>query len=221
MTVPLIALLGRKDEPTDAVEEYCHYLGRALAVHRFRLEIRRVPWEKHGWAQSLDALKLQASAWRERWILLQYTALAWSSRGFPGKALSAVRVLRSAGARIAIVFHDVEPYPGDRLVDRFRRAAQLRTMRSLVEWSDCSIFTVPLDKISWLPANTANAHFVPVGANLPVDEVDSATPRISKRLTIGVFSITDGDLRGAQTSGVFNIAGGDVYGAQVGGVQPE
>ena len=33
----IIALLGRKDRPTDAVEEYCHYLGQALMEHGFEL----------------------------------------------------------------------------------------------------------------------------------------------------------------------------------------
>jgi hypothetical protein len=36
----VIALLGRRDEPTDAVEEYCRYLGAALVEHSFNLEIR-------------------------------------------------------------------------------------------------------------------------------------------------------------------------------------
>ena len=47
--MPCIALLGRKDEPTDAVEEYCRYLAAALQAHDIQLEIRRVPWEIDGW----------------------------------------------------------------------------------------------------------------------------------------------------------------------------
>ncbi len=31
-----IALLGREDEPTDAVEEYCCYLGSTLRKHEFQ-----------------------------------------------------------------------------------------------------------------------------------------------------------------------------------------
>ena len=62
MTRQLIALLGRKDEPTDAVEEYCRYLGTALQLHGFQMQIRRVPWELHGWRQSLRALRLQSAA---------------------------------------------------------------------------------------------------------------------------------------------------------------
>jgi len=68
--------------PTDAVEEYCRYLGAALQAHEFQMQIRRVPWELHGWGQSLRALQLQAAEWRGTWVLVQYTALAWSARGF-------------------------------------------------------------------------------------------------------------------------------------------
>ena len=36
----VIALLGRHDEPTDAVEDYCRHLGEALAAHNLDLQIR-------------------------------------------------------------------------------------------------------------------------------------------------------------------------------------
>jgi hypothetical protein len=34
MSQLVIALLGRKDEPTDGVEEYCRYPGEALRADR-------------------------------------------------------------------------------------------------------------------------------------------------------------------------------------------
>jgi len=83
MSPHAIALLGKRDEPTDAVEEYCRYLADSLRAHEVQLEIRRVPWEIHGWSEALNALRLQATGWRDTWVLVQYTALAWSSRGFP------------------------------------------------------------------------------------------------------------------------------------------
>jgi len=46
----VIALLGRRDEPTDAVEDYCRYLGQALAAHNLDLQMRHVPWKEHGWS---------------------------------------------------------------------------------------------------------------------------------------------------------------------------
>ena len=54
MTIPCIALLGRQDEPTDAVEEYCKYLADALQNHDIQLEIHRVAWEKDGWPHALQ-----------------------------------------------------------------------------------------------------------------------------------------------------------------------
>ena len=171
MTRQLIALLGRKDEPTDAVEEYCRYLSAALEPHDFQMEIRRVPWELHGCRQALRALHLQSEAWRDTWVLVQYTALAWSARGFPLKFPRVLRLLKSAGARVAVVFHDVEPFSSPRLIDRIRHRVQQRTMRQALHLVDLAIFTVPLYKLSWLP-------FIPTNA-VYTDPTASANPRLS------------------------------------------
>jgi len=188
-----IALLGRKDTPTDAVEEYCRYLATALLPHHIQLEIRRVPWEIHGWPDSFQTLKLMAMQWRDTWVLVQYTALAWSARGFPQKVLRAMEILKSAGARVGIVFHDVEPYPGTRLIDSIRRFLQVRTMRRALAIADLAIFTVPPEKLSWLPAVPPNAAFIPVGPNLPIPLVPPALSNQNPVPTIGVFSITGGE----------------------------
>ena len=197
MTTPVIALLGCRDVPTDAVEEYCHYLGAALQSHQFQLEIRRVSWEISGWADALNALRSQVVSWRGRWVLVQYTALAWSSRGFPYRFSRVLQILESAGARIAVVFHDVEPFRGPRLVDRLRTHLQLHTMRHALVSADLAIFTVSLEKISWLAGSSSRSHFIPVGPNLPIpippENALSRTDQNSAVPTIGVFSITGGE----------------------------
>jgi len=197
MTRPLIALLGRKDVPTDAVEQYCRYLGAALQPHDFQLEIRRVPWEIHGWEDALNALRVQAVSWRGRWVLVQYTALAWSSRGFPLKFLRVLKVLKSAGARIAVVFHDAEPFRGPRLVEHLRTRVQLHIMRRALAAADLAIFTIPPEKISWLADSSSRAHFIPVGPNLPIpippENALSRARQQSGAPTVGVFTITGGE----------------------------
>jgi glycosyltransferase involved in cell wall biosynthesis len=194
MSLPVIALLGKKDQPTDAVEEYCRYLAAALEPHDIKMEIRRVPWEIHGWAESLKVLKLMAAQWRNTWILVQYTALAWSARGFPQKLLRAMKILKSAGARVGIVYHDAEPYSGARFVDSLRRFIQVRTMRRALALAELAIFTVPAEKLSWVPSTMpTNAAFIPVGPNLPIPAKPLASAARDPRPTIGVFSITGGD----------------------------
>ena len=199
MTIPVIALLGRKDEPTDAVEEYCRYLGDALQAHDIQLELRRVPWNTRGWSEAFRGLRLQAEPWRRMWVLVQYTALAWSKRGFPEKFLKVLKTLKAAGARVAVVFHDVEPYPGARLIDSFRRAIQLRTMRRALALADLAVFTVPPEKISWGPQRDAHVAFIPVGPNLPVPPESPARNEQSSVPTIGVFGITGGDAGARET----------------------
>jgi glycosyltransferase involved in cell wall biosynthesis len=203
MTRQLIALLGRKDEPTDAVEEYCRYLAAALQPHNFQMQIRRVPWELHGWRQSLRALLLQAESWRDTWVLVQYTALAWSARGFPLKFPQVLRILKSAGARVAVVFHDVEPFSSPRLIDHLRHRAQQRIMRSTLDIVDTAIFTVPPDRLSWLKTTPSKAVFIPVGANLPF--MEAPAPRGSSDTpTVGVFSITGGEQGARETQQIIS-----------------
>jgi glycosyltransferase involved in cell wall biosynthesis len=199
MMQPVIALLGRKDEPTDALEEYCRYLGGALQAHEIQMEIRRVPWESRGWAEALRGLKLQAEAWRGRWVLVQYTALAWSSRGFPQKCMRVFRILKDTEARVGIVFHDVEPYAGTRWIDRLRRVAQVRTMRQALGVADLAIFTVLPEKLSWRPESGPRVAFVPVGANLPIAADPGVAAAHNPVPTVGVFSITGGQAGARET----------------------
>ena len=207
LSIPCIALLGRKDEPTDAVEEYCRYLAAALQVHDIQVEIHRVSWELQGWPDALQALRLQASKWRDTCVLVQYTALAWSARGFPQKVLQVLKILKSAGTHVGIVFHDVEPYPGKRLIDSVRRLAQVWTMRHALARADLTVFTVPPERLSWLTAAPSNAAFVPVGPNLPILTLPAApsSPQGSVP-TIGVFSITGG-AAGAHETKIILAAG--------------
>lgn len=201
----VIALLGRRDEPTDAVEEYCRYLGEALSEHSFKLEIRRVPWNEHGWSTSLNALRLQAEAWRNTWVLVQYTSLAWSPRGFPQRFLRVLRVLRQARARIVVVFHDAQPFGGDRLIDRIRRSVQVRVMRDAVAFSDFSVMTVPASRVSWLRESTDNVCFIPVGANLPQPLLEQDHDVLHEPPTIAVYSITGGVAGDRETDQIIRV----------------
>jgi glycosyltransferase involved in cell wall biosynthesis len=190
-----IALLGRRDEPTDAVEEYCRYLGAALVPHGFALELARVAWHERGWRAALGELRSQSADWRGVRVFVQYTALAWSCRGFPLRFPGVLRILRAAGARVTVVFHDVQPHGGRRVVDRLRHKIQLRVMRDALRIAAGSVLTVPAEKLSWLPSGCRNTVFIPVGANLPVTEAaaDSSLNFKGEVPTVAVFGITGGE----------------------------
>jgi glycosyltransferase involved in cell wall biosynthesis len=191
----IIALLGRPDAPTDAIEEYCRYLGEGLRAENFDLSIERVAWAEDGWGAALRALRQKAKEWRGTWVLVQYTALAWSGRGFPLRFSRVLRALKAAGARLAVVYHDIEPFSGTRAIDRLRRSAQLRVMRGAVRVSDVAVFTVPMGKISWMKSQNGNTVFIPVGANFPTTSDANSRKDISTggKLSIAVFGITGGE----------------------------
>jgi len=105
-----VAVLGQRNEAIDAVEEYCRYLGAALEKHAFSFEIARVEWATKGWRRALRELRQKVGNERNTWVLLQYTALAWSRHGFSLRVPGIIRSLKKNGARCAVVFHDVEGY---------------------------------------------------------------------------------------------------------------
>ncbi len=163
---PIIALLGRADAPTDALEDYCNWLKRALEQQSQPMEILRVPWATNGWLGGLAWVWREAKDWRGRWILLQYTALGWSKRGFPIGAAITIWIARHRGAKCAIVFHDAMSFSGPRWIDRVRHVVQVWVMRKLYGLALHSIMTVPVEKVTWHPHPATKAEFIPIAANL-------------------------------------------------------
>lgn len=188
-----VAILGRREEPADGVRDYCCYLRDALANEGVNLTLTQVRWVEIGHKASRKELLKAVDGRENAFFLLQYTALSWSRRGFALSAVRMLKLLKKNGARVAVVFHDPDGYAGDRAVDRFRRALQRYAMKRLVRLSDLAIFTLPRDKISWLPADTQNFVFIPVGANLPAPERAWEEQRNStaSKPVVAVFSLSD------------------------------
>lgn len=193
----VIALLGRTDAPTDGVEDYCRYLAEALALREVRLEIVRVDWEQLGWINALRTLWRQAAAWRASWVVVQYTALAWSRRGFPLGVLLVLWVLRRLGIRCAIVFHEPFRHIGSHPIDAVRGRCQDWVIRRLYAGATKCIFPDPLDTIPWLRSGSEKAFFIPIGANLPEPVTQQRTDRtqaVAGR-TVAVFCVSGPRLR--------------------------
>jgi glycosyltransferase involved in cell wall biosynthesis len=188
---PIVALVGRRDEPTDGVADYCTWLGGAIGEFGYRLEIVRLGWPERGWNATLAELREMAAAWRGRWVLLQYTTLAWSRRGFPLEAPRILSVLRKSGVRCGVVFHDFGPLAGTGTIGRVREYCQLHVLERLYKQVDCAIFTVPIENIPWVPLPHEKAVFIPVGANCP--EPHSIVRAVTDaEKTIAVYSVTGG-----------------------------
>src|SRR5579863_5692496 len=107
----LVALLGKLESPTDGVEDYCFWLSRALAEAGWTLDVVRFSWPQ-GWLGALRRLWKQSKQWRGQWVLVQYTAFAWSRRGFTAGLLPVIWILRRRGAKCAVVLHDPSPCSG-------------------------------------------------------------------------------------------------------------
>lgn len=170
-----IALLGRGQTSTDGIQDYCTYLGKALEKRGIVLKRWRMDWCRLGWRRALHQLRRESQSWKGRWALLQYTALAFSSRGFPLRAIEILRILHHNGVRCAVVFHDPVRQGGPRLRDRFRGAIQDWVIRRIFLLADVGIFLDPISSIRWLPKSSPKAVSIPLGANMPEPPLTSGS----------------------------------------------
>jgi glycosyltransferase involved in cell wall biosynthesis len=190
----LVALLGHTNKPTCGVEDYCTFLGRALAQLGIRLDPVRTNWFERGWIRALLELWRKSADWRGGWVLLQYTAGAWSRYGFPFGALGVVTILRLRDVRCAMMFH--EPYgwevPPANWIDRVRGACQDWVIRNLYRYAAAAIFADPLETISWLPKNSQKAAFIPIGGNIPEPVLHTQlNSKADAVKTVAVFCLSD------------------------------
>lgn len=187
-----VALLGRQDEPTDGVRDYCELLAQAFERSRIQLEIVALRWEIEGWRKVLRALWRASRKWSGQIVLLQYTALMWSRRGFPAGALLVLAILKMHGVRLCVVFHDAGYVPPRGVLQRLRVGFQNFTIRRMFRSAEIPVLTVPPSQLDWLPRRSHRAVFVPVGANFPPAALRrrDSLPEIP---TVAVFGVTGGE----------------------------
>ncbi|MHB8640558.1 MAG: glycosyltransferase family protein [Candidatus Acidiferrales bacterium] len=190
----VVALLGRKDAPTDGVEDYCIFLGNALARHGVNLTRVRVPWHEKGWRQVLREVARESAIWSGSWVVLQHTALSWSSRGFPFRILAIARILKNHGVKVAVVFHESAGCRSKGIVGWLRFACQEWTVHRLYKLADRAIFTVPIKQLKWVSNSDSKACFIAIGANIPQPAIVQRRVGFlkEKRRTVGIFCITEG-----------------------------
>jgi len=202
-----IALMGKRDAPTDGVEDYCVFLGNALSQHGVDLKQVRVSWSDAGWNRALRELRQSSGSWRGEWALVQYTGLGWSRRGFPFGAARVVNLLSRQGVRCALVFHEfARQSTGQRWIDRIRGACQDAVIRRLYRQASAAIFTVPLETVPWLPPQDRKAVFIPIGANIPERLGPRQSPVAGGSKTVAIFGVTEAPHTASESETIAAIA---------------
>jgi glycosyltransferase involved in cell wall biosynthesis len=191
-----IALMGKRNTPTDGVADYCTFLGQALLRRGVELEQARVSWDEEGWNAALEKLNQRAKDWRGRWVFFQHTALAWSRRGFALGALRTVKLLKQRGARVAVVFHEYcAQDEAASVIKPVRAACQNYVVRALHARSALSVFTIPTDNVSWLGKDCGRAISIPIGANISesaIHDLNASPASDGGEKTVAVFCFSPG-----------------------------
>lgn len=190
--LPLIALLGRGEAPVDGVVDYCTLLSAAVGKRGVPLQIFRVNWQELGWIPALRELSHSSKDWRGSWVLIQYTALAWSRRGFPLGALAILSILHRRGVRCAVVFHDPFRQYETGALRYFRGVCQDWIIRRMHARADKCIFLDPLHSIRWLAGDASKSAFIPIGANVPerIPETVDALEASGETPAVAVFCLS-------------------------------
>ena len=87
------------------------------------MELARVEWFDRGWVPALWRLWQQSTAWRGRWVLVEYAGLSWRAED---SDRSARRARDFAAARLPVrdSFHEfTRQAGGTRRIDRMRGTA--------------------------------------------------------------------------------------------------
>lgn len=192
----IIALLGQRQALADGVADYCTQLEQAMAKQNIGLRLMWMSWQERGWARSLWWLWQESQGWQGKWVIVQYTAFAWSERALPVMFLVVLLLLRVRGVRLAVMFHEVQGYPGQKLNQRLRRSVQLWVIRTGIRWADKPILNVSLDKVPWLPTQDPKVAFIPVGANIPEPDPAQVKPNLKQegKKNVAVFGMTSADI---------------------------
>ncbi len=153
-------------------------------------DLARVPWLEKTRRGALKQLQHESREWRGKWVLVQFTMLGWSRRGFPFFALAVVRALTRNGVRVAIVFHDSKVYSADSLQHSLRSACQQWILRRLHHKAERCVFTVPIESVEWLPKDDGKSSFIPIGANIPATPKRRVASSNGRGKNVIVFGIT-------------------------------
>lgn len=200
------AVLGRRDAPTDGVDDYCVRLQAALGKRQRTLRLVRLDWPEFGWLNALRQLRRYTQ--RRPWdcAFVQYTPLMWPARGFPFGVLSVLSVLRRGRVPVILVAHDPSPFPGNRIRDRARRRTQLAVLRCAARGANSVISTIPPQQVPWMrdPAMITKVTFVPVGSNVPERWAESDVAKAGEP-TVVVFGVTHGRSGCAEASLVADV----------------
>jgi glycosyltransferase involved in cell wall biosynthesis len=188
----MILLVGKRDFPTDGVQDYCEYLGEALGRRGVDAKVARVDGVSEGWLSALRGLWNDSHDWRGRWVIMQYTALSWSAWGFPFGAVAALVIVRRRGGRCAVVFHEPFGLSGPRAIDRIRGACQNWVVKKLHDLAEKSIFPTPLESVAWLLTTDPKAKFISIGANVPGGFLKPRTSsqRVNELQTVAIFCLS-------------------------------
>lgn len=201
MTEKIIALLGRRDYPTDGVADYCQGLSREFNKQNYNFQLLEFAWQKDGIFNALKWLWHESKSWQNTWVLLQYTNFSWFLKGFPFGFLIVIFLLKIRGCRVGFICHERYDFSATRFIDKLRRNAQFTILKLSYHLCERIILTLPKKVTPWLGQETNKAVMIPVGSGIDINLSDNFHKNQPNKFffdgkTVVIFGITGGNVEG-------------------------
>ncbi|MEX0990757.1 MAG: hypothetical protein WD004_00600 [Actinomycetota bacterium] len=185
-----IALLhGMRHEPADGIWNNSGRLAEALQRKGHDVTRVEVAWNTRGWKRALGDLRRDLSGGCD-WVVLPYTPLLWSRRGFPWRVYLVTRAVRRSGAGLVVHIHDPLVSTGPRLIDRVRAAFQTFVVRRLSRSALRLFVSIQPGSIPWMDGSLrARTVVVVTGSAIPTD-AGRHSGWVKDRLRVVVFGVS-------------------------------
>lgn len=156
----LLSLVAQSGRCTDGVLDHASGLTKAMGDEGWRSELVVVDWRSEGFLRSLRKLRRRLRQTDADRVVVHYSHLAWSRRGFPFGFIALVAVLKSLGAEVFVWIHDPGRV-GPRLHHRVMSFVKGRGLVLATWMSDGSVVSVHPTCIDWISRRTRNVIYCP------------------------------------------------------------
>lgn len=177
-------VVGKRDYP-GGVEDYCCELADAVSARGHTVSTFAIRWNERGWLSATLEARRSLVQFQPDWIILQFTHLMWSKRGFSLIVPILIRGITLGRASIAVVLHDPFPFGGKRLRDLVRSKVQQMIMQHMARKLSRIFVTVWPPAIPWYRMDSKRISFLPIGSNIPNLNITSR----EHQFTLAVFGI--------------------------------
>lgn len=172
----------------DGVGDHAAGLAAALADHAIAAPLLRVPWHEVGGVAGLRLIDASLRSARPDRVILHYSHLAWSERGWPLGLLAALAVCRRH-APVLLWVHDPDRSGTSGWRDAAHSAAKAAGLQAGARLAKHTVVAIERERVYWATARR-RSRLTMIPSTGPVGRADPRPP--DDKFTVSAFGLNVG-----------------------------